>query len=268
MRIALMILLLACPLLAQEKPKAPDRAQVMKWLMQLSDKDAAKRKEAEAALRKITPDQWIAAVRKQHREHLLFAFPGGQVHGLRVLIDPGGAREIISGTWTDDDSQITYKLKSLGKGRYSLTGERKVGEKLMERIADEGTMAELKKRYEFLKADLAIRVPSFVFSPRAGRGLTTALMNPMRRMSLIESLGIAVRPPSEDLAYHLYLPRGVGFVVASVPPGSVAEKLGLEKFDVITKLDGKWLEKRAQLEVKTGTLEYVRRARTGQLKLE
>ena len=76
-----------------------------------------------------------------------------------------------------------------------------------------------------------------------------------------------MRPPSEDLAYHLYLPRRVGFVVASVPPGSVAEKLGL-KFDVITKLDGKWLEKIRQLEVKTGTLEYVRRGKTGRLKLE
>ena len=53
-----------------------------------------------------------------------------------------------------------------------------------------------------------------------------------------------------------------------VSPGSVAEKLGLEKLDVIIKLDGKWIEKLRQLEVKTGTLEYVRRAKTGRLKLE
>jgi len=265
MRFFLTVLFLACPLLAQDKDKqkSPDRAEVMRWLLQLNS-GPAQRKEAEAALLKLTPEQLIEALRQTQKDHIFFSDKHGKVRGLRLLLDPGGSREIINGSWTDGDQKVTYNLKSLGKGRYKLTGSKhnSAGDSAV--FSDKGTLAELKQRHEFLKANLAIRVPSVVLHARTDR----RILRPTAKPAPIPSLGITVKMPSEDLAYHLYLPQGVGLLVTNVSPGSVAEKLGLKKWDVITRLDGKWIEQRSQLNVKTGTLEYLRRTRAGRLTLE
>lgn len=52
-------------------------------------------------------------------------------------------------------------------------------------------------------------------------------------------LGVQIRAiPSDDpLRAHLRLERDVGLLVESVVPGSLAERLGVQRYDVITKID-------------------------------
>ena len=265
----------AGPLFAQddEKPiKPPDREQILAWVQKLGSADEAERKEAQEKLREIGPHALLAALQPGLGKTMggVF-FPGKDVTGIRVMIDPRGAGEIIDGSWSDGESKVTYTLKSLGKGRYKLTGTKTEGKAAeAATFSDEGTMADLKKRHDFLKANVAVRVPGFALTPTGAgfpRGLTVRRALPAKHL---KQLGVTVRRPEEALAYHLYLPRGVGFVVESVDKGSLAERIGLEKYDVLTRLGAKWIEKHAQLanlDTKGGVLEYVRRAKPAQTKL-
>ena len=50
-------------------------------------------------------------------------------------------------------------------------------------------------------------------------------------------LGIHIEPPSELLAAQLGLPKGTGIVVSQVVKGSVADKAGIKKHDIVVKLN-------------------------------
>lgn len=60
-------------------------------------------------------------------------------------------------------------------------------------------------------------------------------------------LGVSIEEGSEALAAQLDLPPGAGLVVTYVAPDSPAAKAGLEKNDVLVKLDGQLLVVPAQL---------------------
>ena len=51
-----------------------------------------------------------------------------------------------------------------------------------------------------------------------------------------ERLGVEVRPLPADLAQNLGLPRGGGFVVVEVEPGSPAGRIGMRSRDVFVAL--------------------------------
>ncbi|MHC4958411.1 MAG: hypothetical protein ACYTGN_08535 [Planctomycetota bacterium] len=184
-----------------------------------------------------------------------------------VLLDPKGPSESIRGTSTDKNGKVDYTLKRLGGGKYELrarrtqgvvgvTGLDKLETKVLEEIKDEGTMAELAKRHAFLHG-----APM-----RGGVGFGGLVVQTSRGPHGARVLGAFATRPSEDLAYHLFLPKGVGYVVRHVAKGSRAEKLGLKPFDVITKVDGKWIEDPKQLE-RAKSLEYFRRATAAQVDL-
>ena len=62
-------------------------------------------------------------------------------------------------------------------------------------------------------------------------------------------LGVATLPADATLSQQLGLPRGVGLAVAEVVPDSPAAKAGLERHDVLVKLDDQWLVDQYQLAV-------------------
>ena len=56
-------------------------------------------------------------------------------------------------------------------------------------------------------------------------------------------LGVSLTPVGPELAAHLGkdVPQGVGLNVAFVDPDGPAQKAGVERYDVITKLDDQWV---------------------------
>ncbi len=80
-------------------------------------------------------------------------------------------------------------------------------------------------------------------------------------------IGISITGVSKELAESLGMSRAQGAVISGVEPGSPADKAGLEPGDIITKVDGKTLEKSTDLPrliggVKPGTkvnLQLLRR---------
>ena len=60
-------------------------------------------------------------------------------------------------------------------------------------------------------------------------------------------LGVEIGPVSKDLAESIGLDKPQGALVARVEPGAPGEKAGIEPGDVITKFDGKTIEKAADL---------------------
>jgi serine protease Do len=84
-------------------------------------------------------------------------------------------------------------------------------------------------------------------------------------------LGIQIGPVSKDLAESMGLSKAQGALVQSVEAGSPAEKAGIEAGDIITKVDGKQVEKSIDLPrfvggIKPGTKAVVSVLRRGALK--
>ncbi len=98
-----------------------------------------------------------------------------------------------------------------------------------------------------------------------GQGIGFAISSAMARRvvdQLIKSgkvirgyLGVMPQAISPDQAKQLNVPEGQGAQIASVMPGSPAEKAGLKLDDVITAIDGKPVADPAALRVRTFTLE-------------
>jgi RND family efflux transporter MFP subunit len=83
----------------------------------------------------------------------------------------------------------------------------------------------------------------------AARGVTTPLTHSRARVALTglarahaagagPRLGVTVEPVSPALADQLNLPRDVGLLVTQVVPQSPAAKVGVEKHDVLLRIDG------------------------------
>lgn len=65
-------------------------------------------------------------------------------------------------------------------------------------------------------------------------------------------IGVSIGPVSKDVAESIGLGKAVGALVAAVEPGSPAEKAGVEAGDIITRFDGKPIEKSADLQRSVG----------------
>lgn len=89
-------------------------------------------------------------------------------------------------------------------------------------------------------------------------------------------LGIAIVPVSEDLAAAMGLPKDRGELVQRVEDGEAAEKAGLKRGDVVTKIDGKDVTPQQTLSyivanIKPGTrvpIEVIREGKTLSLSAE
>ena len=60
-------------------------------------------------------------------------------------------------------------------------------------------------------------------------------------------IGVSIGPVSKDVAESIGLGKPTGALVSAVVPGSPAEKAGIEAGDIITRFDGKVIEKSADL---------------------
>ncbi len=67
---------------------------------------------------------------------------------------------------------------------------------------------------------------------------TGGTLLPVRKLNEEERLGIGTSSPATVLAQQLGLKKDVGVVIDRVDPNSVADKVGLKKYDVLVKLDG------------------------------
>jgi len=86
----------------------------------------------------------------------------------------------------------------------------------------------------------AIENPASEDAPKEKRGGEAAAnaIGPNKPEKKIALLGLGGMPASETLSLHLGLEAGNGLTVYHIIPGSAAAKVGLEKHDVITELDG------------------------------
>ena len=249
MRFLLTLLLLSCPLLAQDKEEEK-KSELREWIKQIED---GNQKQRDEALRKLT--QWAT---QQGAPQLGYREVGSMI----VLeYEDGKNRETIRGSWTDADNKGTYTLKAKGQGTYELDASIMAPDgKLLQHFKDKGTLAELRKKFNFLKSSVAFGFArlepgrTFVFGTKA-------------QQTTVAPLGIRVKRPSPDLAYHLYLAPDVGFVVEHVVKGSRAEQSGLKAHDVIWKLNGRFVEDLKQLKNLKGELEIIRRAQKQTLKI-
>jgi serine protease Do len=70
----------------------------------------------------------------------------------------------------------------------------------------------------------------------------------LRGVSDTPWLGLDFGPLSDAVRAHVpELPKGIGFVVTRVAPGSPAEAAGVKPYDVFWKLGDQWIANRAQL---------------------
>jgi hypothetical protein len=173
-----------------------------------------------------------------------------------IGVDASGS-EVMSGSRSVNGKRTDYTLRSLGKGRYKLEASTSDANGEKSRVKDEGTLAELRKRYEFL-GDVGAMVLPLRFS-----------RPPVEQARIgIPELGIKVKRPGADLAWHFFVPPGVGFVVTDVDPLSLGHKLGLKPHDLLLKIDGRPIEGKTQLAAIAkgrGKLEAIRRAKPVQI---
>jgi len=177
------------------------------------------------------------------------AFPGG----LQIKIGRGGG-ESMRGSFVENGKKGTYRLKSDGEGRYELHAELLDDGKVAKTIEDEGTFADLRRKYAFLGAGgMFVTTQAPVASKSSPVPTTTGPV-----------VGVRARPATETLRHHLELPTGSGVVVDAVLPGSRADRIGLKRHDILVRIEGSLVDEPKQvkkLAVGGVELEYVRRGK-------
>ena len=299
MRYPILLLLILCTAqaaLAQEEPlpdpKAKKAEEIRKLIEQLQHRDAGKRTEAEQklngigrpalqplreALREASPEgrTQIERVLRGFRPVGTHVFSGG----VRIVIGnkPGVLAETMEGSFRDPESgeRIDYRLISSGGGVYKLQADVTGRGGESRRISDSGTLAALQKEHPFLKRfsflgigrERPTRVPDGG-KRFEGEGLIRITGRLPRGLAL-GHFGVRLQRPARELAYHLELPEGAGYIVTEVLRGSPAARAGLRRYDVIVKLNGETLDDPRALDlnheriVRKGVeLEIVRRARS------
>ncbi|MEE8106990.1 MAG: PDZ domain-containing protein [Planctomycetota bacterium] len=196
--------------------------------------------------------------------------------GIVIETRPGARTTMMRGSFTKDGAKGSYTLRSAGRGKYELSATLTGDDGISSDFTDSGTMQELQKRHPFLK----LRSSAYVFF-----GDTTGKRSPLPRFALspfdltsrpstsaILELGVTVRKPAPELAFHLGLPAETGLVIERVIEGGRADKLGLRRFDVLLSIDGELITEARDLR-KVGkpgtqaTLEIVRRTKKRELKI-
>ncbi|MHC4848310.1 MAG: hypothetical protein ACYTEG_07635 [Planctomycetota bacterium] len=246
--------LLAATLFAQDVEERPDKQkQIRELIERMQDADPAERKKLTEQLQKLMlPAVWTPLDMK------------GQ--SVVVTLD-NASQEQIAWNWQEEDGgQGKYTLTSKGGGEYTLRAELTGSDGEKSVFEDKGTLAELRKKYKFLK--------QFSFVALPPRSMTTT--NPIAlRFTEVRDLtksamGMKLRRPSAELEYHLKLPTETAWIVDSVKKGSQADKLGLKKFDLITHADREDLSEFKTLKAAKKELTVIRRGRpmTVSLQLE
>jgi len=263
MRKFAVLALLAASVAAQDEakpepePKPPRKDVVVELDVEIGF-DVNELEKAVEELRSKDPETKRAALKRLHeilnRGAATNWSPMGKgvhVQTLRLLVpDAGQSGEEIQGTWQKGGRIFRYTLRSDGKGVYSLEakpaaaakGERTTSAK--DTIQDKGTLAELRKRHEFLRhgsmvLDLGGRDGSF--------GLSTSIPRLSGVFARRPVVGVTVRPASDELRHHLELPIGAGLVVTSVMPESRAAKVGLRRFDIVVRVGEDLVDEAKQL---------------------
>jgi serine protease Do len=111
-----------------------------------------------------------------------------------------------------------------------------------------------------------IGVTSNIFTPTGGNiGIGFAVPSNMAKKVVIQlkakgrvsrgHLGVSVQNISDGMMKQLKLSTKVGAIVASVEPGSPAEKAGLKQYDVITEINGQPVKDMSDLRFKIADIE-------------
>jgi hypothetical protein len=259
-RSMLMLCLLAAPLLAQETPK-PENPELEALLKKIKEVSPADRERLIEELRRSVIDKFEATTKVQ-------------LQGVTLDLDSRTGQEKMTGSWKDASGVSgDYVITGLGNGRYRLEAVQTGAEDEVTRIKDEGTLADLHRKYPFMKSlgFVTIVTPDAPFttgSPLKGR-FAAGAMGELMPAPVAEKtvLGVTVRRPSKDLEYHLKLPTETTWIVEAVLPGSKGAKLGLKKMDLITEADGADLAELKTLEEAKESLAVVRRGKPVRISL-
>jgi hypothetical protein len=236
--------LLAATLFAQDVEEKPDKKkQIRELIERMQDADPAERKKLTEKLRELMlPGGWTPLDMK------------GQ--SVVVTLD-NDSQEQIAGNWQEEDGgQGKYTLTSKGGGAYTLRAELTGSDGERSVFEDEGTLAQLRKKYKFLKQFSFVALP-----PRTYTANPLSLHFTGIQESSKSAMGMKLRRPSADLEYHLKLPTETAWIVDSVKKGSLADKLGLKKFDLITHADREDLSEFKTLKAAKKQLTVIRRGK-------
>jgi len=279
MRTLMLLALLAAPLLAQEQGKdekepaaapAEDAAQkakadrIIEAILGFETDEGAKLNAELKGLSRQELEEVLKALERRGDINGHFIFESGEpqeLNGIFVRSDGTAVCETITG----QKDGTSYTLKSLGEGRFHLEATQKDERGGETKTTDDGTLAELQKKYAFLEGAVGVGWPSFfdtAFLSDTGHGLGGSAR--WTGAEAAGTLGVLVHPASEELRYHLALPTGAGLIVEKVLPDSRAEKLGLKQFDVLLRFDGELIDSPQQagrIARAAGKLEIVRRGK-------
>jgi hypothetical protein len=258
----LMLCLLTMPLLAQETPK-PEKSEFDALLEKLKEASPEDRERLLEELRKLVKDKFEASTTIQVRD-------------ITLDLDTRSGQEKMTGSWKEANGVSgDYVITGLGNSRYRLEAVQTGAEGEVTKIKDEGTLAELHKKYPFMKsfAFITMVAPDAPFqttSPLKGRILrgtprAELVWPPAAKTDSV--LGITVRRPSKDLEYHLKLATETAWIVEDVLPGSKGAKVGLKKMDLLTEADGEDLSELKALRNARKSLTVLRRGKTIRISL-
>jgi len=249
----------------QPSPEEFDK-RLRELALELASEDPAVREKAIEEFRSLITAKAGGAAAKFKRED-------------SVVIEIGSplGKEKILGNWSTNGTKGRYTLESLGKGKYKLLALSVDPDGTEAKYSDEGLMADLRKKYPFLKnfgGMLFIgpgRIEGAVLKAQFAReaGALGALIPPTAATpKFIKELGLVVRRPSKELEFHLKLPTETTWIIESVTRGTKGEQLGLKRYDLITAADGADLTELAPLKTASKTLEIVRRSKPMRIALE
>jgi len=259
-RSMLMLCLLAMPLLAQETPK-PEKPDVAALLEKIKSASPEEQQRLLEELKRLVKDRFETATRVESAD-LVFEVMGR------------GSQEKMKGSWTESGGiSGEYVLTGLGNSRYRLEAVRTGPEGEATKIKDEGTLAELHKKYPFMRSFAFVTMVGPDSPVKSTRLEGALLTGPGAKGEFVLSpgadsvFGIRVRRPSEDLEYHLKLPTETTWIVESVAPGSRGAKLGLQRMDLVTEADGEDLADLKTLKEAKQSLTVVRRGKPVRISL-
>lgn len=175
----------------------------------------------------------LAAVTIAHGETAVLAAPAKEggiiISGSASSSGPGSSSSSSTSTTTEDGKvSISSTFSGNGEGKVVIIGP---DGKEITAVAGEPADLALPLRWAF----------------RSGDDDDVAILR--KAAGPVTFLGISTAPVTEELAPHLSLPPDTGLVVEVVAPGSPAEQAGLQRNDILARLDDQILIQPRQLSV-------------------